>query len=139
MISQTVYCMIFSSTYPTDILHFIFSEEEIGKQLSLFFFFKARELQVNCTFILYDYQYHHFPKTDSPAAFQSFSHYRDADILCHDYYHIQGISVNLIIVVLASNGMETQGKNKYCSLLLLFKDKANEGCFKCILFLTTVF
>lgn len=96
-----------------------------------------RELQLNCTFIPYDYQSHHFPKIDPSAGLLSFSHSRNADTLWHDYYHIQSILVILTIIVLASNGMETYGKSKYHSLLLVFRDEANKACFKRILFLTT--
>lgn len=96
-----------------------------------------RELQLNCTFIPYDYQSRHFPKIDPSAGLLSFSHSRNADTLWHDYYHIQSILVILTIIVLASNGMETYGKTKYHSLLLVFRDEANKACFKRILFLTT--
>lgn len=109
--------------------------------IRFFFLRKAREPWVNCTFILYDYQPHHFPKIDSSAALLFFSHSRNADTLCHDYYHIQSISVNLIITVLVAKyqEMETEGKNKYHSLPPVFRNEANKSSFKRILFLTTTF
>lgn len=134
---QSVHCMILSSTHLTVISHFISSVKEIGKYLSQKKKKEDRELQLNCTFIPYDYQSRHFPKIDPSAGLLSFSHSRNADTLWHDYYHIQSILVILTIIVLASNGMETYGKSKYHSLLLVFRDEANKACFKRILFLTT--
>lgn len=112
---QTVHCMIFSSIYSAVIMYFIFSEKEIGKYLSFLppplFFRKARGPQVNCTFLLYDYQSHHFQKIDSSAALLFFTHSRNTDTLCHDYYHILSILLNHVIIALVFKyqEMETVG------------------------------
>lgn len=97
--------------------------------------------QENSTFIPYDYQSHHFLKLTLLQPFWVFFLILEMQTHCHDYYHSQSNSVNVVLMVLVSKYQEmvNKCKNNYHSLLPVIWSKTTKSSFKYILVLITTF